>query len=30
MNVLNDVEISSENLMRLKEYFTDPANGYTQ
>jgi hypothetical protein len=28
MNVLNDVEISSENLMRLKEYFTDPANGY--
>lgn len=28
MNVLNDVEIGSENLMRLKEYFTDPANGY--
>ena len=28
MNVLNDVEIGSENLRRLKEYFTDPANGY--
>ena len=28
MNVLNDVEIGSENLRILKEYFTDPANGY--
>ena len=27
MNVLNDVEISSENLRRLYEYFTDPAQG---
>jgi len=28
MNVLNDVEIGSENLGILIEYFTDPANGY--
>ena len=28
MNVLNDVEIGSENLRRLKESFTDPASGY--
>ena len=28
MNVLNDVEISSENLRRLYEYFTDPAHGF--
>jgi len=28
MNVLDDVEIGSENLRILKEYFTDPANGY--
>ena len=27
MNVLNDVEISSDNLRRLYEYFTDPAQG---
>ena len=27
MNVLDDVEISSENLRRLYEYFTDPAQG---
>jgi len=27
MNVLNDVEIGSENLRRLYEYFTDPAQG---
>ena len=27
MNVLNGVEISSDNLRRLYEYFTDPAQG---
>ena len=27
MNVLDDVEISSENLRQLYEYFTDPAQG---
>ena len=27
MNVLNGVEISSDNLRRLYEYFTDPVQG---
>jgi hypothetical protein len=29
MNVLDDVEISSEDLRRLYEYFTDPAHGFS-